>query len=101
MKKIQVSSKFNPSVDIIDAKDENKILFTLPQNHISLAIKIAFWFLFSCFMILVFVKIWHLVTPWFFVEEQQLKQIDSILFSSAISSVMTLFGKKILISEKI
>lgn len=93
----KVENLFNDiEIDEIALKEKDS-LFGLPKSHIKLAVKIAFWFIFLCGMVLIAVKMYHLVMPvkWYFLGDSQIKNIDAILFSSVLSALMTKFSSKV------
>lgn len=83
------------------ASKEKESLFGLPKGHIKLAVKISFWFIFTCGMVLIAVKMYHLVMPikYYFLGDAQIKNIDAILFSSVLSALMTKLSSKVFNSE--
>lgn len=46
------------------------------------------------FVISLLVWIWHYITPWGWLNTEQLSKIQSVLFSGSVSAMITAFMKK-------
>ena len=61
------------------------------KNHFNTAFIIAFWFLWSCFILMVFALIFHWVMPdtWHWLKPEQLDKIKTVIMAALVSKAIT------------
>ena len=61
------------------------------KNHFNKAFIIAFWFLWACFIFMVFALIFHWVTPepWHWLKAEQLDKIKTVIMAALVSKAVT------------
>jgi|LakMenEpi03Aug12_release.lakeMendotaPanAssembly.Ray.scaffolds.fasta_scaffold1372868_1 hypothetical protein len=64
--------------------------------HLHLASKLAIWGLVIALGAFGFCFIWHLVTPWKFLNPEQIDDIRNILFSGLLTAVLSKYYKQYL-----
>lgn len=61
------------------------------KNHFNKAFIVAFWFLWACFVFMVFSLIFHWVTPdnWHWLKAEQLDKIKTVILAALVSKAVT------------
>ena len=66
------------------------------KNQIHFVSILFVWIVFGALTLLGLCYVWHLITPYAFLNENQLETIRTILFSSVISGIVSNYYKKYL-----
>ncbi len=68
------------------------------KNHVSRAAVMFFWFAIIILFIMAFSWSWHLLTPieWHYLADEKVNQIQTIIFSGALASIVPAYAKKYL-----
>ncbi|MBN1950302.1 MAG: hypothetical protein JW801_03810 [Bacteroidales bacterium] len=53
---------------------------------------IALWGAFTIISIVVLIRVWHLLTPWDWLDQQSISSIDRFLFSGVLGGVLVKFS---------
>ena len=64
------------------------------RDHVNRAVVLIFWTMAGCRVSGILVFAWHLLTPWFFLTEQQLDKLQTILVSALFSSALSAYANK-------
>lgn len=92
----QEAASYNNASLEQDAKQREHVRREGFRDHVHIAGKLVFWLIVAVAVAIVALWVWHIATPrtWHFLEDHQLSEIKSLIFSGTVVTVASTFLKR-------